>query len=122
MSVRNVVERYWRDEETRNVAAIIAHYHPHGSLTVPNMGRLEGHEEIRRFYDASVAQFPHLHLEVLDGFERGNKGAFEWQATFSDSSGRLFVLRGVNMVVVEHERLWSVQVYDDHGTWTGTAL
>lgn len=119
MMVRSVVEGYWQAEETRNVETIITHYHPHGSLTVPNMGRLEGHGEIRRFYEDSVAQFPHLHVKILDGIESGNQGIFEWEAIFRDPWEKIFVLRGVNVVIVENARLWAVRVYDDHGSWTG---
>lgn len=111
--VQGVAERYWRAEETRDVEAILAQYHPNAELIVPEMGRLVGHHEIRGFYEASIRRFPFLRVEVLSGFEHADDGAFEWRATFVDYEGRSVILQGVNVISTRDGVFQSVHVYYD---------
>lgn len=113
MTVREVVRGYWDDEESRDLTAILSHYRPDAELVVPEMGRLQGHEEIRRFYEPSIRRFPSLQVDILQGFESNDGGAFEWRATFVDQGGRTLVLQGVNVVSVDQGRFRSVHVYYD---------
>ena len=113
MEIRKIVEEYWHDEESRKLDRILDHYHLWATLTVPELGRLEKHEGIRGFYEASIRRFPRLQVEILEGIEDANKGAFEWKATFEDHGGSVFILVGVNIVVIEDGRFASVRVYYD---------
>ncbi|PSR19932.1 MAG: hypothetical protein C7B45_17475 [Sulfobacillus acidophilus] len=111
--IQDIAEQYWRAEETRDVAAILDYYHADGELIVPEMGKLRGHSEIKLFYEASINRFPSLQVEILSGFEVGERGAFEWRARFLDHEGRQWNLQGVNVVTVRDNRFEKVHVYYD---------
>lgn len=111
--VRSIAEKYWRAEENRDLASILAHYHPDAELVVPEIGRLRGHPEIRTFYEPSIHRFPSLKVEILRGFEDAEQGAFEWRATFVDHDGRTVIIRGVNVVATREDKFQSVYVYYD---------
>jgi ketosteroid isomerase-like protein len=113
MTAREVVENYWRIECTRDLEAILRCYAPGAELVVPGLGRLVGHEEISRFYQASIDRFPELEVDVVSGIEVGDRGAFEWRAAFRDRSGVGFGSKGVNIVRVADGCLQSVHVYFD---------
>ncbi len=115
MTPRQVVENYWRIECTRDVDAILGCYDPDAELLVPGLGRLVGHDEIRRFYQASVDRFPGLEVRIVDAVESGDRGAFEWRSVFRDHEGATWRLEGVNVIRISGERLGTVHVYYDPG-------
>ena len=113
MTSRQVVENYWKIECTRDVDAILSCYDAAAELLVPGIGRLVGHEEIRRFYQASVDRFPVLEVEIVGALDTGDRGAFEWRSVFRDHGGKPFRLKGVNVIRVSGDRLQEVHVYYD---------
>jgi ketosteroid isomerase-like protein len=113
MTPRAVAENYWRIECTRDVEAVLACYAPDAELIVPGLGRLVGHDEIRRFYQASVDRFPKLDVDIVSGIEAGDRGAFEWRASFKDHGGAPFSSKGANIIRIAGDRLQSVHVYYD---------
>lgn len=113
MTPREVVEHYWKIECTRDVDAVLACYDPQARLVVPGLGSLSGHDQIRRFYAESVERFPVLEVEVIGAFEDGDRGAFEWRATFRNHADETFKLKGVNVIRVRGDRLLAVAVYYD---------
>ncbi|MHB8293232.1 MAG: nuclear transport factor 2 family protein [Acidimicrobiales bacterium] len=110
---RAVVEAYWQAECKRDVQAVLGYYRSDAQLVVPGMGLLVGHEDIRRFYQASVDRFPILRVEITDAVEDGTLGAFEWSSVFLDEKEEEYRLTGVNVVHVEGKRFASVHVYYD---------
>lgn len=113
MTPRDVVERYWTVECTRDVDAVLACYDPQARLLVPGLGLLSGHDEIRRFYQGSVDRFPFLEVNIVGAFEDDDRGAFEWRSVFKDHAGATFRLKGVNVIRVSDGRLLEVNVYYD---------
>ena len=83
------------------------------SFVVPGIGRLVGHEEIRRFYQASIDRFPVLEVKIVGALDTGDRGAFEWRSVFKDHGGKPFRLKGVNVIRVSGDRLQEVHVYYD---------
>lgn len=110
-TVRQIAERYWRAEESRGMEAILNCYHPDAELVVPEMGRLVGHAEIRRFYEPSIKRFRSLKVEIKRGVEQAEEGVFEWEATFTDNEGKVVVSQGANIVVINDGKFQSVHVY-----------
>ncbi|HEX5828401.1 MAG TPA: nuclear transport factor 2 family protein [Candidatus Limnocylindrales bacterium] len=110
---RAVAEAYWRDECLRDVDLVLGHYHPDGEFQGPNGPRLVGHEQIRGFYEASVAAFPGLAVAIVAGVEDGDRGAFEFVAELTDHDGRVYPARGTNMVVVRDGKFVSNHSYFD---------
>jgi len=113
MTPRQVVETYWKIECTRDVDATVQCYDPQAELVVPGLGRLVGHEEIRRFYQASVERFPRLEVEIASALEVGDRGVFEWRSLFRDHAGVPYRSKGVNLIRVQGDRLAEVHVYYD---------
>ena len=80
MTPRDVGEKYWRIECTREVAAIVTCYAEDAELVVPGLGRLVGHDEIRRLHQASVDRFPSLQVDIVGATHLGDAGAFAFHA------------------------------------------
>lgn len=113
MTPRQVVENYWRIECTRDVDAILGCYEREAVLVVPGLGRLAGHGEIRRFYQASVDRFPKLAVEIVGALEQGDRGMFEWRSEFRDHAGATVRSKGVNVIEIAGDRFREVHVYFD---------
>lgn len=113
MTPRDVAENYWRIECTRDVPAILTCYARDAELIVPGLGRLVGHDQIRKFYQASVDRFPSLQVDIVGAVESGDAGAFEWQARFKDHHGVQFRSKGANIIRVAGSCFQTVHVYYD---------
>ena len=113
MTPREVVENYWRIECTRDVDGVLGCYDEKAELLVPSLGRLVGHEQIRRFYQQSVDRFPVLEVDIVGAVENGDQGAFEWRSVFRDQDGVAFRLKGANVIRVIGDRFVEVHVYYD---------
>jgi len=109
----SVVRSYWTAEENRDIDAVLGHYQPDAELVVPELGRLVGHEEIRRFYAASVDRFPRLKVAIDSELTSGDRGVFEWSSEFTDHAGRRWPSNGVNVIRVSDGKFASVHVYYD---------
>lgn len=110
---RAVAEAYWRDECLRDVDLVLRHYHADGEFQGPNGPRLVGHEQIRRFYEASVAAFPGLEVTIVAEVVDGDTGAFEFVAQLTDHQGRTYPARGTNMVRVRDGKFVTNHSYFD---------
>jgi ketosteroid isomerase-like protein len=109
----SVVRSYWTAEEDRDINAVLGHYQPDAELVVPDLGRLIGHEEIRKFYAASIARFPGLRVVIDSELTAGDRGVFEWSSVFTDHAGKQWASNGVNVIRVSGGKLASVHVYYD---------
>ena len=117
-SPREVAESYWRAECTRDLDAIMAHYHPDAEFQ-PAGNLLRGHAEIRTFYEDSVARFPGLECRIVHEISRGDEASLEWDAVLIDHQGVRHPLVGVNVVRVEDGTFRSVRAYFDQSTFYG---
>ncbi|HEY3334349.1 MAG TPA: nuclear transport factor 2 family protein [Candidatus Limnocylindrales bacterium] len=104
---RAVVEAYWRDECLRDLPRIMGHYHPDAEFQGPNGPALVGHDQIRGFYEASIAAYPGLRVEIVSEVVDGDRGAFEFVAELTDHEGRSYPARGTNVVTVRDGRFVS---------------
>lgn len=109
---RAVAESYWRAECTRDVDAILAHYHPDATFNLAGTF-MSGHDEIAQFYINSGKQYPGLKVEITHEVSNGNKAALEWTAELTDPSGDMVILKGVNIIEVENGKFRHVRAYFD---------
>jgi ketosteroid isomerase-like protein len=111
-SPREVAESYWRAEEARDVEAVLAHFHE-DAVFHPVTGPLEGHDEIRTFYDGMGDTFPGLEVTITREISSGHEAALEWEAVLTDHEGNRFPIRGVNIVRVREGKFEHVRAYFD---------
>jgi ketosteroid isomerase-like protein len=109
---REVAESYWRAEESRDVEAVLAHFH-HDAVFHPVTGPLEGHDEIRMFYEGMGDTFPGLEVTIIHEISSGNEAALEWEAVLTDHAGNRFPIHGVNIVRVRDGKFEHVRAYFD---------
>lgn len=109
----SIVRSYWTAEENRDIEAVLGYYQTNAELVVPELGRLVGHREIRRFYAASIARFPGLQVVIDSELTAGDRGVFEWSSVFTDHSGKQWPSKGVNVIRVSDGKFASVHVYYD---------
>jgi ketosteroid isomerase-like protein len=109
---REVAESYWRAEESRSVEAVLAHFHE-DAVFHPVGGPLEGHGEIRTFYDGMGDTFPGLEVTITHEISSGDEAALEWEAVLIDREGTRFPIRGVNIVRVRDGKFEHVTAYFD---------
>jgi ketosteroid isomerase-like protein len=115
---REVSESYWAAECRRDVDAVMDHYHADG--TYEDAGGLRrGAAEIRAAYEASVAAYPGLEVEIVREFilpDDPDTSGLEFDATLIDADGGRFRVRGVNVVSVRDGRFVSVRSFEDPPT------
>jgi ketosteroid isomerase-like protein len=109
---REVAESYWRAEESRDVDAVLSHFHE-DAVFHPVSGPLRGHDEIRTFYDGMGDTFPGLRVSIVHEVTAGDDAALEWEAVLTDRDGTEFPIRGVNVVHVRDGRFEHVTAYFD---------
>lgn len=117
-SPRAVAESYWRAECTREMDAILAHYHPDATFQ-PAGKLLRGHDEIRTFYQDSIDRFPGLECRIVHEVSNGDEASLEWEAVLIDHDGVRHPLVGVNVVRVSGGKFESVRAYFDQSTFYG---
>ncbi len=112
-SARDVSESYWEAECRRDLDAIVAHYLPDATFE-DSGGVRKGHAELRETYEGFARDFPLLEVEIVHEYIGGtDTSGFEYDALLTDSSGKRFRIRGVNIVVVRDGKFASVRSYED---------
>jgi ketosteroid isomerase-like protein len=109
---REVSEAYWAAECRRDLDGVMAYYRPDATYEGPD-GLYRGQAEIRAAYEQSARTYPGLELEIVREFPLGDRSALEFEAWLTDSAGRRFQVRGVNVVHVEDGQFRSVRSYED---------
>lgn len=109
---REIAESYWRAEESRDVEAVLAHFHE-DAVFHPVTGPLRGHVEIRTFYAGMGDTFPGLEVTIRHEVSSGNEAALQWEAILIDRDGNRFPIRGVNIVRVRDGKFEHVSAYYD---------
>lgn len=109
---RQLAESYWKAEESRDIARILAHYHADAVFCPPGQ-RLVGHDQIRTFYEDSAAGYPGLEVEIVREISSGDTAAFEWSAVLVDHQGVRHPLHGANMVWLENGKYREVHAFFD---------
>jgi ketosteroid isomerase-like protein len=107
---REIAESYWRAECSRDIDAILAHFHPDAELIAPG-ATLRGHGEIRGFYEDAVARFPGLEVTVGRDLSTGDEACIEWEAVMIDHEGKRHPASGANVIRVSGGKLERVRVY-----------
>jgi ketosteroid isomerase-like protein len=95
---------------SRDVNAVVEHFHDDAVLQPPDGRRLEG-DAIRRFYHGAYASIAELEVRIVSEVADGDLGAIEWEADVRDSSGDRRVLRGTNVVRIRGDRFVRVATY-----------
>ena len=112
-STREVAESYWAAECSRDIDAVMAHYHP-DALYQDGAGLLRGHAQIRTFYEGSVADFPDLDVRIVREYVlTPESSALEVRAVLTDPAGRRFGIEGLIAVIVRDGKFVSVRCYED---------
>jgi ketosteroid isomerase-like protein len=112
-SIEQIARSYWKAEETRDVAAILAHFAPDAEWLGPGGLELRGHDEIRRFYHDTGRDFPGLEVEVTGVVGDERAAALEWSAVLIDPQGGRHPCNGVNVMTGDGERITSLHAYYD---------
>ena len=109
-SPREVAESYWRAECSREIEAILDHFHPDAEFIAPGVA-LRGHGEIRGFYADAIARFPGLEVTVGPDLTVGDEACIEWQAVMIDHDGERHAAAGANVIRVADGKFERVRVY-----------
>ena len=110
---REVAESYWAAECRRDIDAVMAHYRPDATYRDAG-GLLQGHAEIRGFYERSAREYPGLEVTILREFPGApDDSALEVHAVLTDHEGRRFEIRGLNTLRVEDGKIASLRCYED---------
>lgn len=112
-SIEQLARSYWKAEETRDVAAILAHFAPDAVWRGPGGVELRGHDEIARFYVDTGRDFPGLEVEVTGVVGDERAAALEWSAVLIDAEGARHPLTGVNVMEGDGELITSLRAYYD---------
>lgn len=116
MSVRERAESYWRAEQRRDIEEVLAHYHEDAVFCPPGE-RLEGHDQIRTFYESSAADYPTLEVTITHEIAAGDdEASLEWEAVLVDHDGGRHPLKGVNNIKLEDGKFREVRAYFDPAT------
>jgi ketosteroid isomerase-like protein len=110
MSPREVAESYWRAECSREINAILAHFHPDAELIAPGAA-LRGHDEIREFYQGAIDRFPGLEVTVGHDVSARDEACIEWEAVMIDHDGERHPAAGANLIRVSDGKFERVRVY-----------
>jgi ketosteroid isomerase-like protein len=110
---REVSESYWAAECRRDIDGVIAHYNEDATYQDAR-GLLQGHAEIRGFYEGSARDYPGLEVTILREFVGSpDSSALEVYAVLTDHEGRRFEIRGLNALTVRDGRIASLRCYED---------
>lgn len=111
-TAREIAWSYWLAEIERDVDKVMAHYHP-DAVFIHNGNRLQGHEQIKTFYEDSCSRFPKLEVEIVGENGSGPVTALEWKAAVTDKSGSRVQFVGVNLVTITEGKFREVRAYFD---------
>ena len=112
ISKRELAQSYWDAEISRDLDAVMAHYHPDASFVAPGCS-LNGHEEIRGFYEDAAVLYPQLEVEIVSEITSGAESSFEWVAVLITPDGVRYPLRGNNCIRVRDGKFASVHSFFD---------
>jgi ketosteroid isomerase-like protein len=112
-TIEEIARSYWRAEASRDVDSILAHFAVDAVWRGPGAVELRGHDEIRRFYEATGRDFPGLEVEVTGVVGDGRSAALQWSAVLIDSAGGRHPCNGVNVMEGDGEHITSLQTYYD---------
>jgi hypothetical protein len=113
------MRNYFAMEMTRNLDLIMATYSCEAVFTTPGTV-MRGWDEIRPFYEDSVARFEHLDVQIPISFSDGENGVAEWSAKLTSYDGEELLLSGVN--VVDVRSYYDVGKYNDDGSNSETVV
>jgi uncharacterized protein (TIGR02246 family) len=110
--IEAIARRYWKAEESRDVARIVEFFTEDVEWTAPGLaGR--GRAEVGRFYAESAQLYPGLEVTIGRVLGGDDEAAIEWHAVFTDHAGNKATASGVNIMRLEGDRFASVTVYMD---------
>lgn len=112
ISNRELAQSYWNAEISRDLDAVMSHYHSDASFVAPGLA-LDGHEAIRGFYADAAALYPGLEVEIVNEITSGAQSSFEWVAVLISPEGIRHSLRGNNCVLVRDGKFAAVHSFYD---------
>ncbi len=112
-SIEQIARSYWKAEASRDVTAILAHFAPDAVWVGPGDIELRGHDEIRRFSEATGRDFPGLEVEVTGVVGGERAAALQWSAVLIDPAGGRHPLVGINVMEGDGERITALRAYYD---------
>ncbi|WP_448002149.1 SDR family oxidoreductase [Agromyces bauzanensis] len=112
-TIEDIARRYWKAEESRDIAAITAFFTDDAEWRGPRGVSLRGREEIASYYRASAEAFPGLEVTVGRVSGGPDEASIEWSAVFRNPAGEVSHLTGVNLMKREGDRISSLTSYHD---------
>ncbi len=111
-TIEEIARAYWKAEESRDIEAIKAFFHPDAVWEGPGR-RLVGADEISTYYRESAAVFPGLEVMIGGVYGSPNEAAIEWLAIMIDPRGGRHTLRGTNIMATDGQRITMLRAYFD---------
>jgi ketosteroid isomerase-like protein len=111
-TAEEITRAYWKAEESRDLDRIIAFFTTGAEWRGPGV-RATGHEAIRPIYATSIAAYPELEVTVQRVLGGDREAALEYSAVFRDAGGGERRLNGVNLILVDGQRIVSLTTYFD---------
>jgi steroid delta-isomerase-like uncharacterized protein len=125
-AVEEHIRSYMDAVGTRDLDAMLSHWHPEGIEDMASLGVLRGRDEIRAFFGEMFAAMPDLETTVKRVVADDRHAAVEWRMTgtfdggswqgLEPTGGRL-VMAGMDLFEVEEKQILRNTVYSD-----GTAV
>jgi len=91
---------YWDSEESRDLERILAHFDVDATWSGPGCD-YRGVQQFRRFYENSIAGYPHLTVTILETIGDSRRAAIRWRAELQDHDNRVEHLLGVNFMTFQ---------------------
>jgi uncharacterized protein (TIGR02246 family) len=112
LEIERLARIYWDAEESRDTDRILSMFQRDAIWRGPGR-RSVGHEEIRGFYEESVAGYPELEVRITETLGSSERAAVEWCAALTDTEGRFHELHGVNLMQARDGKIAELTTYFD---------
>ena len=98
----DVVVNYWKSEAAKDLEKILDNFSEDASFTSPTM-KLEGRDQIRRFYEGMVNGYRSIVVTPTHWIESGDEIAVEYDTDMLTREGEKRFARGFNLFRINAE-------------------
>jgi uncharacterized protein (TIGR02246 family) len=110
--IEDIARRYWKAEESRDVAKIVRFFTEDADWTAPGL-EARGRDQIGPLYAGHIALYPTVEVTLGRVLGDDDEAAIEWRADMTDNDGRPVSTTGINVMRREGDLIASLTVYMD---------